>query len=347
MHVFVTGATGFVGFHTVMALHKAGHTIRFGVRNAEKMKKLYAKYDIDTSDFAIGEITDAEAINKALDGCDAVVHTAAVVSLDPTKADHMMHTNLTGTKLVIGGAVKKGIKSIVYVSSVAAIFDPNAEVLNETTPLTLPRSAYGKSKRQCEEYVRGLIDAGANVAITYPSAVIGPQDPAMSEGNQSVKIQLNLACVHTTSGQQIIDVRELAKVHVKLLESAKSGPYLVTGHFLPWKELSAALDRATNKTTRKLPIPQKVLQGAGILLDIIGKYIPHGLPISEEAAMYASEWVYCDDTKVRQELEIDYRSIENTLRDTIFWLAKSGHINAHWSDYINEESVDNYPEKIN
>ena len=95
MHVFVTGATGFVGFHTVMALHKAGHSIRFGVRNAEKMKRLYAPYGIDTSDFAIGEITDAEAIQQGLQGCDAVVHTAAVVSMDPNKAEHMMHTNLS------------------------------------------------------------------------------------------------------------------------------------------------------------------------------------------------------------------------------------------------------------
>jgi nucleoside-diphosphate-sugar epimerase len=53
MHVFVTGATGFIGFHTVMALHAAGHSIRFGVRNAQKMKALYKPYGIDTSDFAM------------------------------------------------------------------------------------------------------------------------------------------------------------------------------------------------------------------------------------------------------------------------------------------------------
>lgn len=334
MHVFVTGATGFVGFHTVMALHKAGHTIRFGVRNAEKMKRIYADYDIDTSDFAVGEITDAEAINKALDGCDAVVHTAAIVSLDPSKVEHMMHTNLTGTKLVVGGAVKKGIKSIVYVSSIAAIYNRHASVITEETPLTNPQSAYALSKRLCEEYVRGLMDAGALIAITYPSAVIGPQDPAMSEGNQSIQIMTSLTCVHTSTGQQIIDVRELANVHVKLLEQKKSGHYIVSGHYRPWKGISAALDKATGKTLRKITIPKEVMRFFGNLVDLIRKVIDLDVPISREAMMYATEWVYSDDQKTRTELNIEYRPLEETFADTIEWLAESGHIRKHWAENI-------------
>ena len=345
MHVFVTGATGFVGFHTVMALHKAGHSIRFGVRNAEKMKRLYAPYGIDTSDFAIGEITDAEAIQQGLQGCDAVVHTAAVVSMDPNKAEHMMHTNLTGTKLVIGGAVKLGIKSIVYVSSVAAIYDPNADIINEATPLSHPNTAYGKSKQQCEMYVRGLIDAGANIAITYPSAVVGPQDPAMSEGNQSIKIQINIACVNTSSGQQIIDVRDLAAVHVGLLSQSLSGRYVVGGEFLPWRELSATIDRVTQKTTRKLSVAKPLLMLGGILADWLGKLIPHNLPFSREAMMYATQWIYADDSKVSKALDITFRPIDETLRDTIFWLAETKHINPHWADNIDIESVERYPTK--
>ena len=334
MHIFVTGATGFIGFHTVMALNNAGHTIRFGVRNAEKMKQLYAPFDIDTSDFAIGEITDSEAINKGLEGCDAVVHTAAVVSLDPSKADHMMHTNLTGTKLVIGGAVKKGIKSIVYVSSIAALFDRHATVINEETPLTQPKSAYAISKRQCEEYVRGLMDAGASVAITYPSAVIGPFDPAMSEGNQSIKIMTALTCIHSTTGQQIIDVRELANVHVKLLEQKKSGRYVVSGHYRPWKGMSAALDKATGKTLRKIPMPRGGMRALGNLIDFIRRFIPLDVPVSREAITYATEWVYSDDQKVRDELTIEYRPLEETLADTVEWLAQSGHIKKHWAENI-------------
>ncbi|MCK5880960.1 MAG: NAD-dependent epimerase/dehydratase family protein, partial [Sinobacterium sp.] len=282
----------------------------------------------------IGDITDAEVIDRALDGCDAVVHTAAIVSLDPSEADNMMHTNLTGTKLVVGGAVKKGIKSIVYVSSVAALYNSQASVINEDTPLTEPKSAYAKSKRQCEEYVRELMSDGASIAITYPSAVVGPQDPALSECNLSIKILISLTCIHTTSGQQIIDVRDLASTQVKLLEQEKSGRYLITGHYRPWRGISAALDKATGKTLLKISVPRSVMKFFGVVVDLIRKVMPLDTPISREAMMYTTEWVYADDQKVRDELNITYRPIEDTLADTIEWMAESGHIRKHWAENI-------------
>jgi nucleoside-diphosphate-sugar epimerase len=331
MHVFVTGATGFIGFHTVMALHAAGHTVRLGVRSPEKMRKLYAPYNVDVSDYAVGEITDAEAIDKALENCDAVVHTAAMVSLDANKETIMRHTNLTGTKLVVGGAVKKGIKSIVYVSSVAAIFDRQAKVLNENTPLVEPTSAYAKSKKECEEYVRTLIDKGAAIAITYPSAVIGPNDPAMSEGNQGTAFFFKLCFVNTSTGQQIIDVRELANAHVKLLEQNKSGRFLVTGHYVPWRELGLILEKVTGKKLLRISLPAWVLRVAGRAVDLIGKVYKINTPLSHEAAIFATEWVYADDSKIRTELNLAYRPVEDTMKDTIKWLAEERHIPDKWA----------------
>ena len=326
MHVFVTGATGFIGFHTVMALVAAGHTVRLGVRNPAKMQKLYAPYGIEIDDFAVGEITDADAVNKALEGVDAVVHTAAMVSLDANKEAVMRHTNLTGTRLVIGGAVKKGIKSIVYVSSVAALYDRSAKELNEDMPLAPPASAYMRSKRECEDYVREQIDNGAAIAITYPSAVIGPNDPAMSEGNQAIAFFFNLCFVNTTTGQQIIDVRELANIHVQLLEQQKSGRYLVAGHYLPWRELGLLLERITGYKLIKLSLPPLLLRLAGSLVDLIGKVHRLDVPLTREAVTFATEWVYANDEKVRRELGITYRPLEDTLRDTVKWLADEGHI---------------------
>ena len=339
MHVFVTGATGFVGFHTVMALIKAGHTVRLGVRSPEKMRKLYAAHGVDISDFAVGEITDAEAIDKALENCDAVVHTAAMVSLDANKEAIMRHTNLTGTKLVVGGAVKKGIKSIVYVSSVAALYDRHAKVLNENMPLVEPQSAYMRSKRECEDYVRQLIDDGASIAITYPSAVIGPNDPAMSEGNQGLAFILKLCFVNTTTGQQIIDVRELANAHVKLLEQKKSGRFLVTGHYVPWRELGLKLDKVMGKTMIKLTLPRWLLRLTGVIVDLIGKVHKLDIPITREAVTFATEWVYADDSKIREALNITYRPVEDTLRDTVKWLVDEGHAPAKWAENIKDAEV--------
>ncbi|MEH6581758.1 MAG: SDR family NAD(P)-dependent oxidoreductase [Halioglobus sp.] len=338
MHVFVTGATGFIGFHTVLALLEAGHTVRLGVRNLEKMNALYEAHGIEITDYALGEITDKKAVDAALQGCDAVVHTAAMVSLDANLAEQMYHTNVTGTKLVIGGAVEQGIESIVHVSSAAAVFDRFAPVVDESLPLAEQTSAYGRSKSDSEKFVRGLISEGARVAITYPSSVLGPQDPAMSEGNQGIAIFFNQTFVKTSSGMQIIDVRDLARVHVALLEDQSSGSYLVSGHFRSWDELGDTLDRVTGRTLRKFKIPGWMLRGLGAAVDFSSKYISFDTLFTGEAAMYGTQWVYVDDRKVREALAIRYLPLETTLADTIRWLADAGHIEAYWAERLDKGS---------
>lgn len=330
MHVLVTGATGFTGFHTVLALAKNGHKVRLFVRSIEKMQKLYADFDVDTSDVVVGEMTDPEAIERALDGCDAVVHTAAVVGLEPELEEMMMRTNMIGTELVIGGAVKKGIRSIVYVSSLAVLFDFKADTINEESPLATPTTAYAASKRQCDEYVRDLIDNGANIAISYPAAIIGPDDPAMSESNQGLIFLYKFGFMNIPTGFQIIDVRELANAQLRLLEASACGLYVISGHYVPWKSYGKILDKVTGLKNKKFPMPSWLLLSIGILLDFLRNFISIDLPLSKDAAIFGSKWVPADDEKIRQEFNLTYRPVEETIKDTMTWLLKNGHIDKKW-----------------
>ena len=334
MHVLVTGATGFIGFHTVLALLEAGHSVRMGVRNKEKMEQLYGPLGVDCTDCAVCEITDREGIAAALSGCDAVVHTAALVSLDKNKAELIYRTNVTGTELVIGAAVEMGIRSIVHVSSSTAYYDAYAAVINENLPLAEPDTPYGRSKADSAKFVSGLITKGARIATSYPTGVIGPDDPALSEGNEALAIFFNMSFVNTSTGTQFIDVRELAKVHVQLLEQQKSGPYLVGGHYLSWEEMGKLLDKITGRKLRKLKLPGVVLRQLGSAVDFAARFFPIDTPLTREGVTYASQWVYVDDRKVRDELNISYCSLESSLTDTISWLASAGHIEQYWADYL-------------
>jgi nucleoside-diphosphate-sugar epimerase len=330
MHVLVTGATGFTGFHTVLALAKHGHKVRLFARSLEKMQKLYAGFDVDTSDYVLGEMTDPEAIERALDGCDAVVHTAAVVGLEPELEEMMMRTNMIGTELVIGGAVKKGIRSIVYVSSLAALFDPDGDTMNEESPYAKPTTAYATSKKQCDEYVRQLIADGANIAVTYPAAIIGPDDPALSESSQGLTFLYRFGFMNMPSGFQIIDVRELADVHMRLLEASSSGLYVVAGHYVPWKTYGKILDSITGKKLIKYPAPGWLMMMLGSITDFLRHFFTIDMPLSRDAAIFATKWIPADDRKLRKELNISYRPVEETLRDTMIWMIKNGHIDKKW-----------------
>jgi len=334
MHVLVTGATGFIGFHTVVALLDAGHTVRMGVRNKKKMEALYHPLGIDTSDCAVCEITDKAGIEAALQGCDGVVHTAALVSLDKNKAELIYNTNVRGTELVIGSAVDMNLQSIVHVSSSTAYYDPYATVINEALPLAKPKTPYGRSKADSAKYVDELIEKGARIATSYPTGVIGPDDPGLSEGNEALAIFFNLSFVNTSTGAQFIDVRELSKVHVKLLEEKKTGPYLVGGHYLSWEELGKLLDKVTGRKLRKLKLPGVVLRQLGSSIDFAARFISIDTPMTREGATYGSQWVFVDDRKVRDELNMCFRPLAESLSDTIAWLASAGHIEKYWAEKL-------------
>ncbi len=336
MRVLVTGATGFIGFHTVLALLDAGHTVRFGARSQRKLRRLYEPLGIDTSDAALGEITDRALIDRALEDCDGVVHTAAMVSLDASKADLMYHTNVIGTERVIGGAVQRGIESIVHVSSAAALFRRGADVMDENAPVAQSDSAYGRSKAESERYVRALMDDGAPIAVTYPASVIGPRDPAMSEGNQGLALLFNAGMVITSSGMQIIDVRDLAAAHVALLEQGRRGRYLVAGHYRSWQELAPLLERVTGRRLRRIPAPGWLVRGLGAAVDLVANVVPLETPLTREGAIYGTCWVYADDRKLRRELQMQYRPLEDTLADTVRWLAEEGVIESWWAERLPE-----------
>ena len=200
--------------------------------------------------------------------------------------------------------------------------------------LAAPNTPYRRSQADSAKYVDKLIATGARIATSYPTGVIGPDDPGLSEGNEALSIFFNLSFVRTSTGAQFIDVRELASVHVELLEQQKSGPYLVGGHYLSWDELGKVLDNITGRKLRKLKIPGSVLRLLGSSVDLAARFFPIDTPLTLEGVTYASQWVFVDDRKVRAELGITYRPLEQSLADTISWLADSGNIDSYWSDNI-------------
>ena len=103
LNVMVTGGTGFVGFHTVRALVNAGHSVRLLVRSPEKMQRVFAPFGLENLPYIQGDITDETSVNHALKGCNAVVHSAALVSVHASDSEKVLNNNLLGTRLVLGG----------------------------------------------------------------------------------------------------------------------------------------------------------------------------------------------------------------------------------------------------
>lgn len=236
MRVLVTGGTGFVGGWTAKAIADAGHSVRFLVRNPARLKTSVAKLGVDVSDFAVADISDRDSVREALNGCDAVVHSAALVATDPRETSRMLSTNMAGAQNVLGQAVELGMDPIVHVSSFTALFRPNLATLSADLPVAGGTDGYGQSKAQIEIYARGLQDAGAPVNITYPGMVLGPPvGDQFGEAGEGVRSAL---WMHVIPGRGaawlIVDVRDVAALHAALLESGR-GPRRYTAEVIGFR----------------------------------------------------------------------------------------------------------------
>jgi nucleoside-diphosphate-sugar epimerase len=76
---------------------------------------------VNVTDIVVGDVLDPRAVSQAIEGCDAVVHAAAVYSLDARRAAEMRRTNLRATELVLGEAVARGLDPVVYVSTTVVL----------------------------------------------------------------------------------------------------------------------------------------------------------------------------------------------------------------------------------
>ncbi len=148
MKVLTTGGAGFIGSHVVDELVAAGHEPRiFDVTTSQ----WHDPADVDTY---IGDLTDPEAVRLAARGCDAIAHLGAIADVSHVAADpaYAERVNSGGTANVLEAARSEEVDRVVYASTIWVYDGCDDPVVDEDTPLTLPRHPYTAQKAASEMY---------------------------------------------------------------------------------------------------------------------------------------------------------------------------------------------------
>lgn len=177
----VTGGAGFIGSHMVDALLAKGHSVRV-LDNLSMGRRDNLPLDNPLLQFVEGDVADAACVSAAVKGCDAVVHLAAVASVQASVDDPVSthQSNFVGTLNICEAMREHAVKRVVFASS-AAVYGNNGggEAIDENTA-TSPLTPYASDKLASEHYLDFYRrQHGLQPAIFRFFNVFGPrQDPS-------------------------------------------------------------------------------------------------------------------------------------------------------------------------
>jgi dihydroflavonol-4-reductase len=282
MRVFVTGGgLGFIGGHLVRALERAGHEV--------------GREWVD--------VRDGVALERAVRGCDAVVHVAALYSFTASAAE-IEAVNVAGTQNVIAACRAAGVRRLVYTSSAATCGPvPGRAATEEDRPprweLAVP---YKRTKLAAERLVFAAARDPLEALAVNPTTPIGEGDQTPTPTGRMVRA---IACGRyratlRSGGLNLVDVRDVAGGHVLALERGRVGErYILGGVNLTLAEVFALIAGAAQRRPPRVRLPYAAAQA----LALLGLANRHEVTLARLPAWYSS-------AKAQQELGYQPAPIE-------------------------------------
>ncbi len=263
--VLVTGATGFLGSHLVEFLIKSGYSVRALVRKTSVSKLS----NVANLELALGDIREPDALSRALDGVDYVIHCAGLV-----KAYHpqqFYHVNAQGTENLLEAVVKSThqIKRFVHISSLAAMGPNVGQQASMPIEAARPVSNYGKSKLEAEKRIQRFINQ-LPITIVRPPAIYGPSDRECLILFKLVSWRIWPSFLSQNKKLSVIYVEDAVNAIMHAMKNDKNSGnsyFIDDGHAYLIHDLIGVLKDALNvRRLFNVPIPTKALKfGLGIV----------------------------------------------------------------------------------
>jgi len=321
--IFITGATGLLGSFICRDLLKKGYKVRAIKRENSRMTLLE---DItDQIDWVVGNMDDTTFLEEALQGVEAVIHGAAIISFDKRDEPAMHKTNVEGTTDLVNACLKLGIKNYTQISSVAALGrKANQTNINENDKWegTEYDSIYSRSKHLSELEVWRGAQEGLDVKIVNPSVVLGPG--IWKKGSTSVfKYAFDEKKYFPSGTVNFVDVRDVSRAIILLMESdIKNERFVLNCGSMTYKEFFGSIATAFGKEGPKKPAPAFLMKIAVFFEFLRSRITGKGAMITADTAKLSQMHYHFESDKIKKALNFEFTPFNKTVEWTVSELKK-------------------------
>lgn len=320
MKVFVTGGTGFIGGEVVRQLRARGDDVVCLARSPEKAAKLA---DLGC-EIASGDLGDDVAIRQGMEGCDAVVHAAAMYEVGIPAKQHpaMYEANVRGTERVLRAALEAKVPKVVYVSTVGVFGNTHRKVVDESYehPGKEFTSYYEETKLEAHRIAKRMIaEESLPCVIVQPGGVYGPGDTSQVADLLEQFFAGRMPLLPFPElGICLTHVEDIAVGILLAIDKAAAGEtYVISG---PVTTMRDAIETVAGLTGRKAPkhaMPVPLMKAMTPIGPLVGKMLGQPPNLRELISSADGVTFWASHEKASRDLGYSPRGMEEGLRQTL------------------------------
>jgi len=340
----VTGATGLLGSELVQQLVSGGVSVRIFRRETSDVRLLGAA--ASEVDHAVGDVTDARSVRRAMEGVGRVYHAAARVRFGPGEREALRRVNVGGTANVVNAALDAGVDRILHVSSMAAFGRPtgthdvstnthdastsasDASGARRDAPGAVPvidertswdgkasRSAYATSKYESElEMHRGIAE-GIDAVIVNPSLIFGVGREGENTRRIVDAVRSGWARAVPPGRTNVVDVKDVATGMRRAMQHGETGRrYFLGSENLSWNDIVGTLAHAFGQRPPAVTLPPFAMQAAAMVAEAVSTVTRTQPVISREQVRTSTSSFAYSNQRAQAELGMQFRPFTDTAR---------------------------------
>ncbi len=303
MKILITGANGYLGGAILNEAVSQGYSVRAFGRSVPEQTNLP-----ENVEYFQGDLMDVSSIKTALKDCDAVIHSAGLVSIWEKDPNNFHQVNVVGAANLLRAACDQENMKVVYTSSFFALGPTTNRPADESWNNTqnYQPTEYAKSKAQALKHVNEWIQKGYDVVKVYPVLVYGPGKA--TQGNHITKM------IEDYTNKKIPGIPgpgayrwtysyidDVAKGHLLALEKGKKGNgYILGGEDASLIEFFQILESLTGVKRPKRKIPLSILKGYAFIEELRANLSSSYIPklTRDVVEVYKHHWRYSSNKAI-------------------------------------------------